>query len=77
MSFVLDTLLDTPCSPSPPQNNSQLSSFCRSAAILSCTELLDLVSSIHEWFLKTSIESIAIYKLNTFCFVRASNLILK
>ena len=43
MSFLLDGLLDAPCSPSPPQTTLQAAIFCRSSMMLSCSELSDIV----------------------------------
>jgi len=44
MSFLLDSLLDSSYSLIPPQTTSHASTFCRSSLLLSCSELIDIVS---------------------------------
>lgn len=46
MSFLLDALLDAPLVSAPAPSQSNLSGFSRSAALLSCSELLELVRSV-------------------------------
>jgi hypothetical protein len=44
MSFVLNTLLDAPNVASPPSSTLSVPGFCRSSMLLSCSELVELVS---------------------------------